>query len=208
MKQLRNKAPEWLKGACDHISTVDLDRGCNIIKHGWNQLYLEFALDPLRQRRALVERTAREEEATAAAKEDAIATAAMAAALADADGGAHAMEVGRLAGIAAGAAAVAALTALQHGERQGRYVGLSAEVEELCAIEREFHESELPTLARLQQKGKPRASRKSSDAVRAAASRQVLAEPSDSDAESDHIIHGEPSIRRVMHLVSTGRPSH
>ena len=209
MKKLRDLAPQWLKAACDHISTVHPLRGCNIIKHGWNQLYLDFALDKERQQRALAARNDREAEARAAAREDAIATnsivAAQAAAMAMEGQGisAHAMAVGKQAGITAGAAAVAALTVVQNDERRGRYVGLSRDLEELCAVEREYHESELPKRTRLQHKGKARVSRKSSDAIRAEAKRQRLATPSDSDAECDDSIGGEPSFRQVTTLVRT-----
>ena len=166
MEVLRNMAPAWLWSACESILKPLPGENRNLILKGWQQLYLDKARDPAFLMEAI---KAREERARKAAEEK-LATVAAAAAAA---GAAAALAGAGGAAVAAGAAAALAAASIAPATPGGA-CALPTEVAAVAALEKTFHEAEVPTAKVRKIKSKERKSRREARQQPAASTRQDL----------------------------------
>lgn len=131
IRVMRAMAPGWLMAGCDVLLKTIEGEGRNLIRKGWEQLYLEPALAPGFIAAAYVSRREREAAATEADVQRRVAAAA------------------------AGGDAGASTGSAPHSPSE-----LDALVEQVARLESSFHEAEVPTRQpRRQGTGKERKSR-------------------------------------------------
>ena len=168
MEVLRNMAPVWLWSACESILKPMPGENRNLILKGWQQLYLDKARDPAFLMDAI---KAREERSRKAAEEK-LATVAAAAAAA---GAAAALAGAGGAAVAAGAAAALAAASVAPAGPGGAFA-LPTEVAAVAALEKTFHEAEVPPARARKVKTKERHSRRDQHHQAAATARKDLNE--------------------------------